>query len=190
MEARAWIGCLACYNEGRLIGEWFEADEAADVTPKTLHAAYVKDDDDLLELIVVAHEEMWVMDHEGFGGWIVGECSPWEVQQVVDTIDSIERAHCNPDAVLAWALHTGERDEVVRDGFDNVQRMAFEDAFAGEFDSDQDFAYEWADGTGDLDAVPEHLRSYIDMEAYARDLMWDMFKEDAPGSGYYYFRSN
>ena len=23
---RAWIGCLACYNNARLVGEWFDAE--------------------------------------------------------------------------------------------------------------------------------------------------------------------
>lgn len=179
MEARAWIGCLACYNEGRLVGEWYEADEAGDVTLEMLHGPRPVGD----------HEEMWVFDHEGFEGWLTGECSPMGIQEIADTIDSIERAGHKPDAVLAWALHNGIRDEVVRDGYDGIQQSEFEDAFAGEWDNDQDYAYEYAEGTGDLDAVPEHLRSYIDMEAYARDLMWDMFREDAPEGGYYYFRS-
>ena len=30
-EPRVWIGCLACYNEGRLRGDWFSAAEAADI---------------------------------------------------------------------------------------------------------------------------------------------------------------
>ena len=25
---RAWIGCLACYNNARLVGEWFDAETA------------------------------------------------------------------------------------------------------------------------------------------------------------------
>lgn len=29
---RAWIGCLACYNEGRLVGDWFDAVTADEVT--------------------------------------------------------------------------------------------------------------------------------------------------------------
>ena len=27
---RVWIGCLACYNEGNLVGDWFDADVADD----------------------------------------------------------------------------------------------------------------------------------------------------------------
>lgn len=34
-----WIGCLACYNSGRLVGEWCEAEDAGYVTPDDLHGA-------------------------------------------------------------------------------------------------------------------------------------------------------
>ncbi len=26
-EYRVWVGCLACYNAGTLVGSWFAADE-------------------------------------------------------------------------------------------------------------------------------------------------------------------
>ena len=34
-----WIGCLGCYNEGRLVGEWYELDEATEVTFEDVHNA-------------------------------------------------------------------------------------------------------------------------------------------------------
>jgi hypothetical protein len=27
---RAWVGCLACYNDGRLVGSWMDGEEAGD----------------------------------------------------------------------------------------------------------------------------------------------------------------
>ena len=54
-----WIGCLACYNEGILNGRWFPAEEAGEVTPEDLH------------LGPTYHDELWIFDHEGFGGvWV------------------------------------------------------------------------------------------------------------------------
>lgn len=60
---RAWIGCLACYNSGRLVGEWLDADGLED--PDTLAAICTRPD----------HEELWAMDLDGIPG---GECSPLE----------------------------------------------------------------------------------------------------------------
>lgn len=34
---RAWIGCLACYNNARLVGEWFDAEAADEVTLADVH---------------------------------------------------------------------------------------------------------------------------------------------------------
>lgn len=34
---RVWIGCLACYNEGRLVGDWHDALGADEVTSEDVH---------------------------------------------------------------------------------------------------------------------------------------------------------
>lgn len=49
-----WIGCLACYNEGVLNGEWFAAEDAEKVSLLTLHRSPTD------------HEELWIFDIEGF----------------------------------------------------------------------------------------------------------------------------
>jgi antirestriction protein len=46
---------------------------------------------------------------------------------------------------------------------------AAREAFAGKADSKADWAAQFLDDTGGLEGVPEHLRNYIDYEAYARD---------------------
>jgi antirestriction protein len=45
-------------------------------------------------------------------------------------------------------------------------------SFIGEklVDFVEAYAEDLLDSTGELDQVPEHLRSYIDVEAYARDI--------------------
>ena len=34
---RVWIGCLHCYNSGGLVGEWFDAVDAEEVTLTHVH---------------------------------------------------------------------------------------------------------------------------------------------------------
>lgn len=58
-----WIGCLACYNGGRLVGDWHDAEDAGEVTPEDLHGN------------PTARDEMWVFDLEGFPS-STGEMSP------------------------------------------------------------------------------------------------------------------
>ena len=62
-------------------------------------------------------------------------------------------------AFVAWAEYTGECD------YD-----AFDDAYCGEAESEEDFAYGFVEDHGLLNEVPESLRVYFDYEAYARDL--------------------
>ena len=37
-EPRVWIGCLACYNSGQLVGHWYPATEAGDVDLDSIRA--------------------------------------------------------------------------------------------------------------------------------------------------------
>lgn len=53
-----------------------------------------------------------------------------------------------------------------------------QDNYQGQHNTDKDFAEEFADQVGDTQSVPEHMRSYIDYEAYARDLMHDYYEID------------
>ena len=62
---RAWIGCLACYNAGRLVGDWFDAVTADEVTTYDVHSAHSRAD---------SHDELWVMDHENIP--VKGEMRP------------------------------------------------------------------------------------------------------------------
>ena len=47
---------------------------------------------------------------------------------------------------------------------------AFESAYMGQYDSEQDYAEQYIDDTGMLSKMPESLQCYFDYEAFARDL--------------------
>lgn len=57
-----------------------------------------------------------------------------------------------------------------------------EEAYSGQFDSDEEFAEDLMDNCGDL-PDNEFIIRYIDWTKLARDIMYDYFKEDG-----YYFR--
>ncbi|WP_255434399.1 antirestriction protein ArdA [Auritidibacter ignavus] len=64
---RAGLGCLACHNEGGLVGQWYDAEDCDEVTPAQLHGH------------ATDHEELWVMDHEGIP--VTGEMDPMTAAQ-------------------------------------------------------------------------------------------------------------
>lgn len=133
---RVWIGCLACYNNGNLRGDWYDADGAADVTPETLHGG------------ATDHEELWCMDTEGFPApWNV-EMSPSEAQRIAEALEPLG------DDVEAFAAYvangSGDIDDV--DGF--------RDSYCGEHESEEAYAEELAEALDlafhgeDADAPP------------------------------------
>ena len=122
------------------------------------------------------------MDHENYAGTITGECSSShaaEVAAVLDEVPEYER-----HAFAAFVANYGTKD----DAADTVE--AFTESYAGEWNSEEDYAAEYLESTGQLDEVPEDLRYYIDIKSYARDVfMGDMWSAAAPVSGVYVFRA-
>lgn len=174
---RAWVGCLACYNEGRrLVGVWVDGREAADENP---HG----DPDEWAEY---GHEEFWVFAHEGYHGLIDGECSPAEAQRLAELLDEV----CEPEA---FALFVSDRHgSIDAFGDEDETREAFEDAYAGVWDDEQDYAAELADEVYGLQRgdVAEVIARYFDYDAFARDLfMSDYWSAPASGGGVHVFRA-
>ncbi|WP_369186501.1 antirestriction protein ArdA [Streptomyces sp. R08] len=127
IQPRVWIGCLACYNAGRLVGDWYDGDTADDVTPEDLHGR------------ATSHEELWVMDHDGFSGALDGECSPCEAAEIARALS--ELTDDESSAFAAWFQLYAEHDE--RDEW--VEK--FRDDYRGFHDSEADFAREWFEET-------------------------------------------
>jgi len=73
------------------------------------------------------------------------------------------------------------------DTADNVE--AFEEAYQGEWNSIEDFAYDHADDCGYLDQMPESIRCYFDHAAYARDLEGGYWTARTASGGVYVYLS-
>ncbi|MGW1836946.1 antirestriction protein ArdA [Streptomyces sp. NPDC002067] len=169
---RVWIGCLACYNAGYLMGDWYDADTADLVTPGDLHGRETQ------------HEELWVMDHENFHGTIAGECSPHHAAQIAETLREIPAHERRPFA--AWFSEYGDIGDDLAKALER-----FRDQFRGEHDSEADFARERAEEG--LAAEEQQLLTRwpfdaIDWERASRELFCGAYSSiDAPGGGVYVF---
>jgi antirestriction protein len=163
---RVWIGCLGCYNGGRLVGDWVDADEADDFAEHFTDKVKVPG-----MHIVEAHEELWCMDHENFYGLLKGECSPSTAQKLGDLFNDVERDHVDMLAVIAWAT---VRDEPVTE-WDRPTEEAFREAFVGEYDSIKDYAYDLVreTGWGGVYPIPDSLEPYLDFDSIAEELRGD-----------------
>ena len=128
-EYKVWVGCLACYNNGDLVGDWFDATEAPtseqafrEAVPQ--HAKLEAEDPN-------PHEELWVFDHEGSP--VEGEYSPNAAQQYAGWISELEDEQAEPFRL--WLANSGEGLTE-----DSVER--FQEDYAGRFDDLSDYVAE------------------------------------------------
>ena len=191
---QVWLGCLACYNAGRLMGDWMTPEQAATMTTDELH--HRPADRDYLERDrregYGEHEELVVMDSEYVP--LTGEFGQGACQAIADAYDAVGEEQW--DAYLAYA-GTGLGG---MDGSGVSDPSDFEEAFAGHWDSFRSYADEWAEeqiecmaprdyaGRKVDNGLTEFLTTYFDWEAHADALEQDFTVVPADG-GVFIFRN-
>lgn len=169
-----WIGCLHCYNSGDLVGDWFEALTADEVTLADVHRGSGRGD--------AGCEELWVMDHENLP--VSGEMSPMDAAAWAERLDEVGD-HLRP-ALCAW-VRSGD---YIAEGTGDLPVISdFEDQFCGEWDNFDEYAQQLAEDIRLLDGVPEEVARYFSWDAWSRDLAFDYTTEPAPCGGVFVFRS-
>lgn len=164
---RAWVGCLACYNNGQLIGAWVDGTEADTFTPCP----------------DTSHEERHVFDHEGYGDALRGECSPADAAAIARALAELADEN-DGAALIAYA------DNMTGLALTDWQDWEGEarDAFHGTWNTFQDFADQYAEECL-LPEWPEGARRYFDSEAWASDLAQDFWTWPNPDGGVFVFRN-
>jgi antirestriction protein len=115
-------------------------------------------------------EEFAIHDHEGFGGL---ELHEYEGLGTVARVASLIEEH--GEVFGALASYFGDLEEA---------EAAMSDRYQGAWDSLEDWAHNLLQEIGELDGIPERLRCYFDVAAYARDieLSGDVITVDVEGS--------
>jgi antirestriction protein len=170
---RVWIGCLAHYNAGFLVGQWFDAEGADQVTLADVHAGS--------SLGFTGCEELWCFDHENMP--VSGELSPPEAAQWGRRLAEVE-PHLR-GALRAWV----QSGCYVAEGRGDLPVVAeFEDRFCGQWPSFGEYAEQLAEDVGLMQDWPETAVSYFNWPAWTRDLAFDHVVCDAPDGGVFVFR--
>lgn len=149
---RVGIGCLHCYNNGRLVGGWFEADECGPLDD--IEEVHDRADAPLTE----SCEELWVMDHENIPE--KGEISTVTAGEWLSAYEDIDDDD-QWEAFYGWILDTGNYASSSAD---------FVDYYQGLYHSVEDFAQELADSTME---IPENISAYFDYDKWTHDVMMD-----------------
>ena len=162
---KVYVACLAAYNNGILHGSWIDANQDVE----SIHDA-IKD---MLASSPIANAEEWAIhDYEGFCGLRLSEYE--SIEKVAEMAAMIE------EHGEAWAKFAEY------EGIEYATLERFEEAYAGEWNSEEDFAESLASETME---IPKHLEFYIDYEKLARDLFInDYFSADSENSKVYVFR--
>ena len=170
---RAWIGCLHHYNSGYLVGHWFDAATADEVTLADVHEGSGLD--------CAECEELWVFDHENIP--VRGEMDPLTAgawgRRLAEVDEDLRPALC------AWV----ESGDYVAEGTGELPSISdFEEQYVGSWDSFREYAEQLADDIGLLDGVPEEIARYFAWQAWSRDLAFDYSTYDDPEGGVFVFR--
>ncbi len=166
---RVYVACLAAYNNGRLHGEWIDADQSADELYE-----------DVQRMLVASPEpgaEEWAIhDYEGFSELRLSE---WESFERVSAIAAGIAKH--GDAFSAWLSYDDSQDA--------TDMRAFEDAYRGEWDSLRAYAENFADDIGLYDAAEKSGSSYVvvDIDLLTRDLDIELYTAQSDHHTVYVF---
>jgi antirestriction protein len=143
---KIYVACLAAYNNGILHGSWIDASTGAEHIHEEIKT--------MLAASPIPHAEEWAIhDYEGFGGIRLSEYE--DIEKVAELAAMIEE---HGPAYIAYAQYAGMEDASEED---------FQDKYAGEWDSEEDFAMSLADETMN---IPENIQPYFNYEKFAGDL--------------------
>lgn len=178
---RIWIASLADYNNGRLHGDWIDANQDPDDIQQAAWRILASSPEP-------GAEEWAIHDYDGFGPLRLGEYESFE------DVSAIARgiAEHGP-AFAAWV-------DIVWDGGGPLEHellAEFNDYYMGHYESAESWAEEMWDDLGyTLEArgrLPDSLQSYIrvDYDAFANDMRMggELSFAEAPDGGVWVFRS-
>lgn len=163
---RIFLGCMACYNNGRLIGEWLDLDDYT-LEEMEARAKEIVDKSPCLD-----GEEYDIQDYEGFGN-LLGGFSPslikaYAIHDALDIAEDIaENEGIDPDLFLAFLDVEGYDDLIMDHPKQAIDR--YRDKYAGTFDTLENWAVEHLQDTGAMENIPEYFQNYFDYQSYARD---------------------
>lgn len=171
----AWIGCLACYNNGHMLGTWITAQQAADEMNadeitygnQASHTTYSATPSPTCRKC--GGDEFDVFDTEH----LPHKMTAAEFYKNAETLAALDDAgDLERITALAGFLGMEKLDELIT--YD-------ENNYVGQWNTFQEFAEQYADDTALLGDMPENLSYYFDWEKYAADLAHSFMYDDATG---------
>jgi antirestriction protein len=146
---RIYVACLAAYNNGKLHGEWIDANQDADDIYTEINAM-------LAESPEPDAEEFAIHDYEYFHGISIHEYA--SIPRVAEVAELITQYG---EAFALWLAYIGGVDEL-----DDDTAETFEDAYYSLYDEVEEFAQE----RYQFVTIPQELKAHVNWSSVARDL--------------------
>lgn len=173
-EERVAVGCLSCYNDGRLTYKWMNADELEEAIDEGNLARAVCDrPDDLYHI----RDEWEIQDYDGeisrlrLGGWP-------NIENLIQMMRLMDEDPTRYVPAYEAALNRYGDEPTA----DQVEEVADEMYCVGD-QSLEDYFMEQAIDCGYV-KKNDMMFSYIDWEHWARDCMYDYTRFDYGGDTY------
>ena len=161
----AFITNLGKYNEGELVGEWVKFPTTAEELKKVFDRIGIGQKDDFGQ----PYEEWFITDYDCYVGALYDKLGGYEnldeLNYLASKLDEMgEGEYAQFQAAMEVGDHSGSLQEIIN----LTDNLDCYDLYPSIQDYD-DLGRYYID---ELDAmqVPEHLRNYIDYEAYGRDV--------------------
>ena len=164
----AFITNLGKYNEGELVGEWVRFPTTAEEMKKVFDRIGIGQKDDFGN----PYEEWFISDYDCYVSGLYDKLGEYEsldeLNYLASKLDDMDRYEYNQFlAAMEMGDHCGSLQEIIN----LTENLDCYDIYPDISDYDDLGRYY----IEELDAmqVPEHLRNYIDYEAYGRDIALD-----------------
>lgn len=161
----AFITNLGKYNEGELVGEWVKFPMTHEELQKVFKRIGIGGTDDFGQ----PYEEWFITDYDCYVGGLYDKLGEYEnldeLNYLASKLDEMDRGEYNQFlAAMEMGNHSGSLQEIIN----LTENLDCYDVYPDIEDHD-DLGRYYID---ELDAmqVPEHLKNYLDYEAYGRDI--------------------
>ena len=161
----AFITNLGKYNEGELVGEWVKFPTTAEELKKVFDRIGIGQKDDFGQ----PYEEWFITDYDCYVGALYDKLGEYENLDELNYLASkLEEMGQGEYAQFQAAMEVGDHSGSLQEIINLTDNLDCYDLYPSIQDYDDLGRYY----IEELDAmqVPEHLRNYIDYEAYGRDV--------------------
>lgn len=161
----AYITNLGKYNEGELVGEWVKFPTTYDELQKVFERIGIGRADDFGQ----PYEEWFITDYDCYVGGLYDKLGEYEsldeLNYLASKLEEMDRGEYNQ---FLAAMEVGGHSDSLQEIINLTENLDCYDVYPDIEDHD-DLGRYYID---ELDAmqVPDHLKNYIDYEAYGRDI--------------------